>query len=293
MTDFETLRPNLLKTYYNELLHRKLNPLTEPPKLRSKLSRAQSEKQVKMIKRRTTQIQTSGISVETSEPSNEVPCSRKSSESRKPNLLRRMSINGINFLKLARAERSEEEATQSSSSPAAAGSPASASASSSVPPLSKWVPKIVMGTAFPLHFSLSILSNQTLFVVSLVAEASQATGSSTPRRSWFPSVFGDGGKVSTSKLKNGIESKKPIEEITREIRETLNVMGAPFKFSSKKDKMKAATVKDGKTIRFDVVIAKTGMDSALPVFYVALIHQSGDKAAFSDVRTKFFVLLNV
>src|SRR3990167_1518846 len=65
---------------------------------------------------------------------------------------------------------------------------------------------------------------------------------STPRRvflAWFGSVDPPLKKVKKKNLGEGIESKKAIGELTHELEETLEAIGATYSFSNKRDRIKA------------------------------------------------------
>lgn len=70
---------------------------------------------------------------------------------------------------------------------------------------------------------------------------------STPKKSWLPAWFGTSDsnlkREKKKNLKDGIESHKTISELTLELEETLEALGATYSFTNKRDRIKARITK--------------------------------------------------
>ena len=83
-------------------------------------------------------------------------------------------------------------------------------------------------------------------------EIPQPKETTTPRKwlGWFASTDSNLRKEKKKNLKDGIESHKTISELTLELEETLEALGASYSFTNKRDRIKARITKGLDSILF-------------------------------------------
>merc|ERR1712137_1476901 len=123
------------------------------------------------------------------------------------------------------------------------------------------------------------------------------------RKSWLPNWFGGVSdsnlkKVKKKNLGDGIESHKPIGELTLELEETLEALGATYSFASKRDRIKGQIVKDSKTIKFAIVLLKVTDDEGKKeegptTYWITFSRRSGDRNHYNDLCQNIKNLLDV
>jgi len=150
------------------------------------------------------------------------------------------------------------------------------------------------------------------------------------RKSWLPNWFGGVSdsnlkKVKKKNLGDGIESHKPIGELTLELEETLEALGATYSFASKRDRIKGQITKgiylfinyrtfmifyndltrcgniklvDSKTIKFAIVMLKVTDDEGKKEdgpasYWITFSRRSGDRAQYNDLCQNIKNLLDV
>lgn len=71
--------------------------------------------------------------------------------------------------------------------------------------------------------------------------------STSPRKSWLPTWFGTSDlnlkKEKRKNLKEGVESDKSIGQLTQELEDALETIGASYSFTQKRDRIKARLTK--------------------------------------------------
>lgn len=127
---------------------------------------------------------------------------------------------------------------------------------------------------------------------------------STPRRvflAWFGSVDPPLKKVKKKNLGEGIESKKSIGELTHELEETLEAIGATYSFSNKRDRIKARITKESRSIKFSIILSlivddeekKDKKEKDANVYWVSFKRRSGDRVIYTEICNNIKSLLNV
>lgn len=138
--------------------------------------------------------------------------------------------------------------------------------------------------------SEKIDSNEKLDIVPLKVSGKDSKRSSRFLPSWFSSSDAHLKKYGSG----GIESEKSITDITTEIEETLDSIGATYSFTKKRDKIKARISKDSKTIKFSVHITKKPESSSTsPIFIISFSRRTGDKEAYAKICDNIRSLLDV
>merc|ERR1712137_39407 len=121
------------------------------------------------------------------------------------------------------------------------------------------------------------------------------------RKSWLPGWFGSSDanlkKEKKKNLKEGVESRKTIGELSLELEQILEALGATFCFTHKRDKIKARITKESKSIKFAITIVKVIDDDTLKdqgqSYWITFSRRSGDKALYNEICENIKRVLDV
>lgn len=142
----------------------------------------------------------------------------------------------------------------------------------------------------------SALSPRSNKFVKMRMTRQQSEPNDAPKKSWLPSWFG-GSTADLKQMKKKtdderIETHKPVDELTSQIEDTLEVLGASFSFSARRDKIRAKIMKDSKPVRITLAIVRLVDQSAAPMHVILFSKRSGDKQAYFEVCQNIKSLLS-
>mmetsp|Transcript_8275 Transcript_8275/g.34751 ORF Transcript_8275/g.34751 Transcript_8275/m.34751 type:complete len:582 (-) Transcript_8275:80-1825(-) len=262
---------NHCKAFYWMLIERKQQMMSEepearaPPSRRGKLSRAKSDAGLK---------NSLSLGLRTSQGVSRFTQGLPSPKKAKVRLTRRASLksNGHQFRDTPKGGSPEKD------KPAKAESPES-------------------GPPSPTSNPTSPGRNNSGKFVKMRMSRQSSEPSDTPKKSWLPSWFG-GSTADLKQMKKKsdderIETHKPVDELTSQIEDTLEVLGASFTFSAKRDKIRAKIMKEGRSVRITLAIVRlVDPTSTTPMHVILFSRRSGDKQAYAEVCNNIRSLLS-
>jgi len=88
----------------------------------------------------------------------------------------------------------------------------------------------------------------------------------------------------------GVESNKSLDEITAEVEETLESIGATYAFTKKRDKIKARITKESKTIKLSLFISQQKNTGS---YILCFSRRAGDKELYAQICHNIKSLLDI